>query len=114
MKPMNASRRVNTSPPLQNEVASNPNTTQTAVAAVLSEQTAPTASNSEPEAASFEPAPAEPDQVLTVDARVAEPAGPEQVLDEQVNAFCNQHAAEIAAQKGKSLQAIGRHFGERE
>ncbi|PYX79121.1 MAG: hypothetical protein DMG70_29180 [Acidobacteria bacterium] len=114
VKAMMASRRVNTSPPLQNAVASNPNMTQTAVAAVLSEQTAPTASNSEPEAASFEPAPAEPDQVLTVDARVAEPAGPEQVLDEEVSAFFNQHAAEIAAEQGKPFQAIGGIFGERE
>src|SRR5437588_11213659 len=35
VKAMMASRRVNTSPPLQNAVASNPNMTQTAVAAVL-------------------------------------------------------------------------------
>ncbi|HKN32253.1 MAG TPA: hypothetical protein VJX16_03330 [Terriglobales bacterium] len=110
VKVMLASQRVNTSPALRNALASNPNMTGSATAAVSFDQTAPAVSNGTPEMAASEPAPAEPDQVLTVDATVAEPVGPEEVLDEEVSAFFKEHAEEIAAEEGKPFQAIGGIF----
>lgn len=113
-KVMMASRRVATSPRLRNALISNPNMTPTSTAAVVSEQAIPAASINGSETAEFKPAPAEPDQVLTVDATVAEPAGPEEVLDAEVSAFLKEHAEEIAAEEGKPFQAIGGIFDELE
>ena len=111
---MMTSSRVNTSVALRNALLSNPKMIQTGTAAALSEETLPAASSSEPEPAASEPAPTAAGQVLTVDAAVAEPVGPGEVLDEEVSAFFNQHAEEIAAEEGKPFQAIGGIFDELE
>jgi hypothetical protein len=103
VKAMMASRRVHASPPLENALVSNPNMTETGTAAVCPD-----------EAAASLPAPGGPHQVLSVDAALAESAGSEDVLDEEVRAFFNQHAEEISAEEGKPFQAIGGIFDEPE
>src|SRR5919109_2454915 len=114
VKVLLASRRVNSSPALRNAVLSNPNIIHGGAAAAFSEETPPPASSTEPGSAASEPAPADTDQVLAADAAVPEPAGPEEVLDEEVSAFFKEHADEIAAEEGKPFQAIGGIFDELE
>jgi len=64
---------------------------------------------SKPMAPAAEPPPSGPDEkeeILT-QTTIAEPAGPEEVLEETLTAFLTEHADEIAAEGEKPFQPIG-------
>jgi hypothetical protein len=106
---MKTSSRVSTSPAIRNALASNPH---------MHEASAPTEAvpeaNGPEEARGSALASPQPDgdQALAPPTEAPPPAGPDEVPDEEVKAFFQEHAAEIAAEEGTPFQPLGGGFDE--
>lgn len=101
------SPRVQKSPAITNALASNPHHGIDERAGSIVEESAPNADESEsPEGGKAE----ETAEILAVDNSAETSPGPEDVIDEDVAAFIQEHAAEIDAEADKPFQAIGGVF----
>jgi len=98
---MLTSPRVNRLGNVLNILGSNPNIREVESKAIR-EKLAALESQTTPEES---PEPASP--VAAIETEVADESQAEEVSDDVVNAFCAEHAAEIAAETGKTFQAIG-------
>ncbi|HYL11797.1 MAG TPA: hypothetical protein VEV41_02105 [Terriglobales bacterium] len=118
VRAMMASPHMNKSAAVQNALASNPHTTEPDVPETdisRADMVNAAVSKAEPEEASpstSEPSSPDGDQVLAETAEAPEPAGPEEVLDEEVSTYLREHAEEIAAEEGTPFQPIGGVFDE--
>jgi len=102
-----ASPRVNASEPLLRAVSANPNLSGIQSAAVEEKLKSKHLGTAAPVTT-----PLETKEEAVLEPSLAEPAGPEEVLDEGLLAYLTEHAGEIAAEPDKPFQPIGGFYEE--
>jgi len=102
-----ASPRVNASEPLLRAVSANPNLSGIQSAAVEEKLKSKHLGT-----AATVTTPLETKEEAVLEPSLAEPAGPEEVLDEGLLAYLTEHAGEIAAEPDKPFQPIGGFYEE--
>jgi hypothetical protein len=102
-----ASPRVNASEPLLRALSANPNLSGIQSAAVEEKLKSRHAGT-----AALVPALLETKEEAVLEPSLAEPVGPEEVLDEGLIAYLTEHAGEIAAEPDKPFQPIGGFYEE--